>query len=131
MRAGTADMGDAEPAVQYVRLGAFSPDEAPPGGLPCYAAVFEDGRIRILTEGIDTKAATRALAAAQATRRPVHILVGRPLGLAPDGATLLAVGFAQRLFAYTIDDVELMPALTQAEALPPRAGVALDRRMVA
>ena len=120
--------------VQFIHLGEL-PDSEPvlrgeSGGAACYEAIFEDGRIRILTDGIDIAAAEQTLAAARAEQRRVQIVVGQPIGIAPHGATLLAVGYAEPLFAYSIDDVELMGETRSGKAIIDSAPV-LDVRLVA
>ena len=136
MPADEADQDSRPRPIQYVRFGETRRDEDTGRGVPCYEAVFRSARIHLLTDGIDSAVAGRRLAAARAAGRPVHMVVGRPIGTAPDGATLLAVGFELPLFAYSIDDVELMPdePVPGVPAKRPdatRAGGPQHERMVA
>lgn len=131
-----ADQDSARRPIQYIRFGEARRDDEAGRGVPCYEAIFRNGRIQLLTDGIDPAIAGRRLAAARQARRPVHMVVGRQLGIAPDGATLLAVGFELPLFAYTIDDVELLPdepvpGVTGARPVPAHAGSPHRERLVA
>jgi hypothetical protein len=99
--------------VQYVRLGPLPEENSMdhllhPDGVPCYEAIFEGGRIRILADGLDLAATEAELMQARAEERRPHILVGKLTGIGPDGAPRLTVGYAVPLFGYTIHDVELL-----------------------
>ncbi len=100
-------------SAQYIRLGGL-PEEDTAGhpsceaGVACYEAVFEDGRIRILADGLDVAATRRELLVAMAEGRRPHILVGKLVGLGLDGAPRLAVGYSVPLYAYSIADIELV-----------------------
>lgn len=136
MPADDADQDSRHRPIRYIRFGEARREDEAGRGVPCYEAIFRNGRIQILTDAIDSAVAGRQLAAARSARRPVHMVVGRPLGVAPDGATLLAVGFELPLFAYSIDDVELIPdapvpGVTGGRSVPARAGGAHRARMVA
>ncbi|BBK36827.1 hypothetical protein STAQ_19050 [Allostella sp. ATCC 35155] len=136
MPAEDTDQDSEHRPIQYIRFGESRRDDGTGRGVPCYEAVFRDDRIQLLTDGIDPVATGRHLAAARSARRAVHMVVGRPLGVAPDGATLLAVGFELPLFAYSIDDVELMsdepaPGVTVRRPDATRAAGSHRERMVA
>lgn len=117
--------------IQYVRFGEPAAVDDPAQGVPCFEAVFDHGRIHILTDGVDPQIAGRILAGARAERQRIQLVVGQPIGLAPGGATLVAVGFEQPLFAYSIDDVDLMPALAQAQPIRTRLDEPDAHRLVA
>jgi len=128
MPADEADQDSRNRPIQYIRFGEARRDDEAGRGVPCYEAIFRNGRIQLLTDGIDPMVAGQRLAAARAARRPVHMVVGRPLGIAPDGATLLAIGFELPLFAYSIDDVEMMPDEPLPGASPGRPTAARAAR---
>ncbi|BBK31481.1 hypothetical protein EDC65_0285 [Stella humosa] len=117
--------------VQYIHLGALPDDDE---GVTCYEAVFEGGRIHIPSHGIDLPSARRHLAEARSEQARLHIVVGRPIGLDAGGATRVAVGYAEPLFAYTIDDVELLGQVECGKALPdamPGSAIPPDVRIIA
>lgn len=127
MQTDAAQTAVSAQPVRYIRIGDAAEDDAA-AAVRCYPVLFEDGRIRILTDGIDRNTAARALAAARIARRRIHLVVGHPVGIAADGSPMLAIGFQLPLFAYTIDDVELAPAPVPER---PAFGRPADDRMVA
>lgn len=116
--------------VQYIHLGALPDDDE---GVTCYEAVFEGGRIHIPSHGIDLPSAPAPGRGPQRAGAPSHRrrTADRP------GRRRCHQGcrrLCRALFAYTIDDVELLGQVECGKALPdamPGSAIPPDVRIIA